>query len=281
MRLFVDNLTHVDFSFLHPSRGLVGETWQVSVELRGDLDNQGMVVDFGKVKKSIKQWLDDIVDHRLLIPLNSSCLICDERKSESDPHNVTWEYQGKFIKTRCPEQAITYIDCDVITAEALATWCMEKLHALFPDSVQSIQLKFTPEHIEGPCYHYSHGLKKHDGNCQRIAHGHRSRILIWRDGELSFEDMRIWANRWQDIYIGSREDLSEAELKENTGFSYSSQQGEFYLEVPTSQCYLIDTDSTIEFIAQHIANNLNESQPAHHFTVKAFEGIEKGAIAES
>lgn len=278
MRLFVNHLTHVDFSFLHPSRGLVGETWQVSVELRGDLDDQGMVVDFGKVKKAIKQWLDKQVDHRLLVPADSSCL---SRTISNDQHQLTWEYQGHTIKTRCPEQAVTYIDCDVITADALAAWCMTQLQQLFPNSVQSLHISFTPEHIEGPYYHYSHGLKKHDGNCQRIAHGHRSRILIWRDGELSFEDMRIWANRWQDIYIGTKEDLAETKNKQNTGFSYQSQQGEFFLELPTSQCYLIDTDSTIEFIAQHLANELQRNQPDHHFTVKAFEGIEKGAIAEA
>ena len=278
MRLFVDKLTHIDFSFLHPARGLVGETWQTSVVLHGDLDDQGMVVDFGDVKKRIKRWLDEAVDHRLLVPQQSSCLSLN---ADDSGYDFSWQYADNIIHSTCPTQALTIIEDEVITCDSVARWCMEKLLPEFPSSVKHIELQFTPEHIDGPYYHYSHGLKKHGGNCQRIAHGHRSRILIWRDGTLSKEDMQAWAQRWQDIYIGTQEDCARAKNTNNQGFRYTSQQGTFYLEVPRNQCYLIDTDSTIEFIAQHIAQSLKQAHPASTFVVKAFEGIEKGAIAES
>ena len=48
--LFVDHLTVLDFSFVHPDRGIVGESLIMDVELYGDLDEQGMVFDFGDVK---------------------------------------------------------------------------------------------------------------------------------------------------------------------------------------------------------------------------------------
>ena len=51
MHLFVDNLTNVDFSYLDADRGVVGETWLASIVLEGALDEQGMVCDFGIVKK--------------------------------------------------------------------------------------------------------------------------------------------------------------------------------------------------------------------------------------
>ncbi|HID66548.1 MAG TPA: 6-pyruvoyl tetrahydropterin reductase, partial [Aquificaceae bacterium] len=44
MELFVERLTIVDFSFLHPTRGLLGESWILDVVLEGKLDAQGMIL---------------------------------------------------------------------------------------------------------------------------------------------------------------------------------------------------------------------------------------------
>ena len=56
MQLFVDQFTNVDFSYLDAERGLVGETWLANITLEGALDEQGMVHDFGHIKKILRNW---------------------------------------------------------------------------------------------------------------------------------------------------------------------------------------------------------------------------------
>ena len=279
MLLFVDQLTNIDFSYLHPERGLVGETWLASVEMEGELDEQGMVCDFGTVKKKLKTWLDEAIDHRLLVPEHSPCLTCE---TDDSRHHISWQSAAGEIRCHAPHSAITFIPGAEITPESAAKWCMQQLSAYFPASVNSITLRFFNETIKGPYYHYSHGLKKHDGNCQRIAHGHRSKILIWRNGKISEQAMQHWSEQWQDIYIGSREDLLPNNANHSGDdtycFQYTAQQGEFFLSLPKKCCYLIDSDTTVELIAKHIADTLATEHPNQHFKVQAFEGAGKGAI---
>ncbi len=281
MHLFVDNLTNVDFSYLDPKRGLVGETWLASIVLEGALDKQGMVCDFGIVKKTLRNWLDDTIDHSLVVAKHSPQLTL---KQDSSIIDLSWCYDDSKYTINCksPNEAITLIDAEIVTPESVATWCIEQLRNLLPDTIDKIQLTFSPEPIENHAYHYSHGLKKHNGNCQRIAHGHRSTISIYCDDQRDSNREQQWCKQWQDIYIGTREDLISEELIDNTNyyhFAYKAQQGDFALTLPAEHCYLIDTDSTVEFIAQHIANSLKASAEQHNFAVRAFEGIGKGAIA--
>ena len=276
MRLFVDNLINLDFSYLHATRGLVGETWLASIELEGPLNEQGMICDFGQVKRVLREWLEQHLDHQLLVPTKAV-----NAKVSAHPHKVSVVWRcgdDKRIEQSAPPQAVTLIDQASINPDSVAAWCLAHLEGMFGEHVSHISLRFAPEKIEGPYYHYSHGLKKHQGQCQRIAHGHRSRIEIKRNGSISEDDMCQWASRWRDIYIASREDLRH-ETDETYTFKYRSQEGEFALTLPKSQCYIIDADTTVECIAQHVASTLKDHHPDDHFEVKAYEGLAKGAIA--
>lgn len=282
MQLFVENLTNIDFSYLDSTRGLVGETWLASITLEGDLDDQGMVCDFGVVKKTVRDWLDTHIDHCLLVAGKHPNL---HYKLANHTIDLEWSYsQQHKIFCQSPESAITLASIDNIHPEAVATWCIDQLRQLLPDSIGTISLKFTPEAIDHHYYHYSHGLKKHRGNCQRIAHGHRSTIEIFRDNERDLQLELQWCQQWQDIYIGSESDLIKTvDIDGNKyhHFAYQAQQGDFELTLPVQACYLINTDSTVELIARHIANTLKQQNPINEFTVRAYEGIGKGAVAYS
>jgi 6-pyruvoyl-tetrahydropterin synthase len=280
--LFVHRLTVIDSSYLCPSRGLVGESWQVDIELEGALDEQGMVLDFGEVKRAIKQRIDERFDHKLLVPTEYTGLVLQ--------NNAAGSYlrfrlnDGREIEHRSPDDALCLLPLTAIDSEALAAIVRDDLIPRLPDNVRDVALRLWPEQIDGAYYHYSHGLKHHDGNCQRIAHGHRSRIEIWRDGQRAKDLEAEWSAQWRDIYIGTAEDVIGTSQRSGIDcleFGYRSAQGEFGLTLPRSACYLIDTDSTVENIAQHIADVLKTQEPTRVFKVYAFEGVDKGAVGQA
>lgn len=279
IRLFVKQLTVIDFSYLHPQRGLLGESWVTDIELTGSLDHQGMVLDFSEVKKQVKQLIDELFDHKLLVPMHYAGTKIEPQGKRSRLEFVTED--GRKIEHIAPESAYCQLQTEAVTPESLAQAIIEALKPQLPDNVEKVDIHLRPEAIDGPYYHYSHGLKHHAGNCQRIAHGHRSRIEIFENGKQVSELENEWAQRWKDIYIGTRSDLQE-EFKINGQsyyrFQYTACQGLFEISLPANNCYLIDVDSTVENLAAHIAGQLKLQYPDRDLSVYAYEGIDKGAI---
>src|SRR5690554_4965562 len=277
--LFVDNLTVIDFAYLDPSRGLVGESWIADVVLGGELDEQGMVFDFSLVKRTIKRVIDERVDHRLVIPRGYEGLHWDEET----PDTFVWDLtDGSRIEHRSPDEAVVWLSSDRVVPSAVAALLEKELMAVLPGNVTSVEIHLREEVIEGPYYHYVHGLKKHLGNCQRIAHGHRSPIRIDRNGQRDSSLEQIWAKRWQDIYVGTEEDVVRR-LVDDQGvryiaFEYEANQGEFALILPEDRVYMMNTDTTVEWIAAHIADEIKAEFPSDRVLVKAYEGVGKGAI---
>jgi len=291
MQLFVKDLTVIDASWLCESRGMVGQSWIVDVVLEGGLDHQSMVLDFGQVKKRIKAIIDDEVDHKLLVPLQSEMV----HITEGD-HDMLWmdflRPQGSF-HMYVPQQAMALLPSARIDIASVTDYLTGIVLSYLPNNVQGLKLLLREEQIDSPSYHYTHGLKKHDGNCQRIAHGHRSMIEIWTDGKRNQALEQQWADRWQDIYLGTVEDVAElAQLKltehgkqiradSHTAFSYVSAQGLFQLAVPTAQCELLDTDTTVECLTHYLFNAIKaELGESVRLKVAAYEGVGKGAIIE-
>lgn len=277
-RLFVDNLTVIDCSLLHHKRGLIGASWKVSVELAGKLDEQSMVFDFSKVKKTIKQWIDNEVDHKLLVPCQY-----DGCKMQQTGQQISIEFEtenAETIRHSSPSTAICKLDCVKIKREQVAQFIASQLKKVLPNNVEQVLITLDNENRSGAYYTYSHGLKKHDGNCQRIAHGHRSRIEIWKNGRRSKQLEKSIAKRWRDIYLGTKQDIRE-QNSNKISFAYSTEQGDFSLEIDSNRVHLMECDSTVECIAEHVLSLLETEHANTHFKVRAFEGINKGAIAQS
>jgi 6-pyruvoyl-tetrahydropterin synthase len=290
MQLFVNDLTVIDFSYLCEQRGIVGESWIVDVLLDGSLNEQSMVLDFGIVKKQIKAIIDEAVDHKLLLPAQSACLMVTS--SDREQHEfVDFNSERGAYFLQSPAQAFAKINSKQITINSVTDHLQTIIKAQLPQNVEGLTLTLRAEQIDGFYYHYTHGLKLHDGNCQRIAHGHRSKIHLYKNGMRSIKLEKHWCQRWEDIYLASDCDAISAEQVELSiqakqqltnnfeCFSYYAPQGRFDIAVNKQVLDVVDCDSTVELLADFIARQLKAQYPDDDIKVVAFEGVGKGAIA--
>lgn len=287
MQLFVNDLTVMDFSYLCPERGIVGESWIVDVELDGNLNEESMIQDFAIVKKQLKSLIDQYVDHKLLIPVEHQFTNI-VRELPDELVRVDFERpEQRSIHLTCPADAYAFIYAETITMTSVGDYLQDILAIHLPNNVAGIKLSLRTELIPSAFYHYTHGLKKHDGNCQRIAHGHRSKIHIYHNGHNQPEAEAYWATRWSDIYLGTREDEVACDqlsqyyplISEHThvAFRYTASQGDFELAVPRTECEVIELDTTVECLAQFVLAEEQIRTGNNNVTVIAFEGVGKGA----
>lgn len=282
MILFVNDLTVIDFSYLCNQRGPVGESWIVDVVLHGNLNEESMVLDFALVKKQIKRIIDDSIDHKLAIPtgLNGKYELNDERVV------VDYQFAEHHLAMSAPKSSVCFITGEQVDVANTISFLKSVIMPAMPSNVKDIEFTLRPEHSRSFYYHYSHGLKKHDGNCQRIVHGHRSLIEVELDGIPMPRVQKEIADQWQDIYLGSQEDLIEASMLQTVSalesdycFAYSASQGYFELAISKARCDILPCDSTVECIADYLANSIKSQYPDKRVKVKAYEGVGKGAIA--
>ena len=82
-------------------RFLHGHNARVEIELSNEsLDHRGMVMDFDEVKRSLQNWIDATLDHKML--LNQKDPILPTLKSSQEPvvpleHNPTAEVLARMV----------------------------------------------------------------------------------------------------------------------------------------------------------------------------------------
>lgn len=276
-RLFVENLSVIDFSYLDSERGIVGESWIVDIELLGSLDDQGMVFDFGSIKKQIKQFIDTEVDHRLLVPIAASR--CSTRLHNDELFIEFPLTAGGVISHQSPQDAVLLVDDEVIKAKSIVDDLQTRIKTILPNNVTEVVINLRNEEINGAYYHYTHGLQKHLGQCQRIAHGHRSQIEVQIDGKRNQAIETQWASRLQDGYIATEDHIIETfELNgiTHTKLAYTAQQGYFSISLPSARVFIMPTETTVENIAVYLAD-ITSRENKIKVLVKAYEGVGKGA----
>jgi len=292
VQLFVNDLTVIDFSYLCTQRGIVGESWIVDVLLTGDLNTESMVLDFGIVKKQIKAIIDDEVDHKLVLPIQNKQLTVTSSTYHENHQWVDFVSERGSYYLQSPTCAFASIASKTIDIESITKHLQQVISKQLPSNVIDLQLTLRPEQLAGDYYHYTHGLKKHQGNCQRIAHGHRSPIHLYKNGQRDIQLEQQWCLRWQDIYLATHSDAISAQqsqvsttgkiaLTDHQCFAYEAPQGRFDIAVPEQVLEIVDCDSTVELLADYILRQLQQQYPHDELRVVAFEGVGKGAIAHA
>lgn len=291
--LFYKNVTVLDYAYLDHHKGLVGDALIVDMELVGDLDKEGVVFDFSHAKKKVKEIIDRDCDHRLCIPRNLAT------KNENDEVSFTFKYgqREEYLTYRSPSEGVCEIPSDHLSKATIKSHLENIIVEELPKNVVSINLTLREETLpEGkPTFHYTHGLKEHYGNCQRLYHGHRNTVDVFVNGERR-SDLETWLTR--DVFKGNvhfckwenvvnKDEIEKVTGKDPSGrfdglpmveIEYTSNQGTFNGKLPGRAVYFLQTETTVEFLSIHFAKLVKEKVgEADLVTVHAYEGIAKGS----
>lgn len=302
--IYVRQVSVIDYARLDGEKGLVGESDIVDVAIQGDLNSALMIFDFGLIKRQIKALLDERIDHQLLVPSAHPNIQC---RADNGQREVSLRLGTRRLVYSAPEGAVAWFDVQTIDRDCLARYCEALILAALPENVSAVRVSLRREPVVGMPLTYCHGLRDHQGNCQRLVHGHLSRLQITIDGESRPDIEQAWAGLLGDRYIGSRDDCVAARGQsravrgetntvqgqagavqgqagavqceagaEMLYFEYITAQGRFYLEIPAERCYLLSTRTTVEMMADHLLAELVRQFPQARIQVSLDEGLGKG-----
>ncbi|AHL22508.1 6-pyruvoyl trahydropterin synthase family protein [Thermococcus nautili] len=103
-----------------------GHTYNVDVEIWGELNENGMIFDFNHLSNLIKR-----LDHRILVSEN---WVLDRRDGR-----VVVEKNGKRLEL--PEDEVVILDKPNVTAEYIAEWFAERIAEKAGENVKRILVK--------------------------------------------------------------------------------------------------------------------------------------------
>jgi len=100
---------------------LHGHNYQVGVKIEGPLGSMGYVLDFGVIKKLLKEIVDKL-DERTIIPVNSDCLRIEREALKMR----VWYEQDEFV---FPLTDVAMLPIAHSSAEELARFIWSELHS--------------------------------------------------------------------------------------------------------------------------------------------------------
>jgi len=280
--LFLNDFTVLDCAIADRALGICGASFYVSAELFGSLDSKDFLFDFSTAKKALKALVDESCDHKLLIPAGLTA---------ARAGGIQWG-QWDYV---CPPSALELFEDETITPAAIEAHLARLAPARMPANVSGVKFTLrTPERFLGEAnFRYTHGLRYHDGNCQRLFHGHRNPVEVWVGGARAPAWEARLASEWSDAhFVAVPTLLNQNELDlplgrrraTHTGYaevSYESSQGKFWGRLPASRVILTSAEPSIETMSALALDVLRDAGLRGHVKVVAYEGLNKGAASSA
>ena len=118
---------------------LHGHSYIVHLRLEGDIDENGMVMDFVILKKMLKQMMNEM-DHMILLPAKSDIVHLEEKDGL-----VHVECNGK--RYMFPRMDVVLLDIPTTTAEEMTKMMTERMvrEVDFPKNVRSVSVGLDEE----------------------------------------------------------------------------------------------------------------------------------------
>ena len=295
--LFYRHVTVLDYAYLDKQLGPMGNSMQVNVSFYGKTDDEGVVFDFSHAKKKVKSIIDEVCDHRLVVP--ATVVSCEREADKQIEINYSFG-KGQRIEYSAPNEAYFFLSKESYSHQNLKEDLEKIILKQMPENIERVELEFEEESFSGDKghFHYTHGLKQHYGNCQRLLHGHRNTIDFFVEEQENFELEKRLVETFPDrnIHFAFVENVKNLrEVKERFSgqevmgvapgesfvveIEYRSQQGLFNLKIPSGIVHFVPIETTVENLSAHFANFAKRVLNAPEaLTVRAYEGIGKGAI---
>jgi 6-pyruvoyl-tetrahydropterin synthase len=291
--LFYKNVTVLDYAYLDGHKGVIGGSLKVHVEFLGHTDDEGVVYDFSYAKKKVKEIIDRDCDHRLVVPKG---LV---RGNDIVKFSYPYGLKDEQITYECPAQGVCELPFAHINKQTICAYLEEQVLKEMPETVDSIRLTLEEETLEAgkSVFHYSHGLKDHYGNCQRLFHGHQNSVDIFVNGAprrdleeyLALELFKgnvhfcFWENvaNKEEVIKSCGEKLPQGRYEElpQVEIEYTASQGLFKGSLPGRAIYFMQEETTVENLSIHFARLIKGKLRATDIVeVRAYEGVAKGSI---
>lgn len=284
--LFIADVDRIDCAVFDQSLGVIGKSWFVDVMVEGALDSNGFVYDFSILKKMIKKILKESVDHALIIPILSES-VQFELNQTNESWSLTTDHNKEVWNYSCPKGAVYPIRAHRITRDLIASECSKQIRHRLPEAIEKVQVTLRSEESSDDTFFcYTHGITGHQGLCQRLFHGHRSKIDVFVN-EVKRPDLEKYIAKdlfKSHVHIASRDQILDrgSEEADSVHITYTSNAGTFTGEIPSHRVFLVPHFTSIESISNHLAQHLKEHLGTTDMVrVHCYEGIGKGAIARA